>query len=249
MPSHGERGQLQAGDPAFGAGFQGGDILRRESEAHRPIEKLGCFGRSKAQICGAQLGHAAAGAEPGQGEARILAGGNDQVDMGRLMLEQKGEGVVDRFGLNHVVIVEHEDEAALETGDFIEQGGQHRFKRRRLGGLQRAQNAFAGFRLQGLQSRDEISQKAGGGVVILVQRKPGGPDLRLTPCADGRPLADQRCLARTGGGGNKGQFTARMKPLVEALDQAGAGDSARPGRGDVEFCGQNRRGHGLIITQ
>ena len=164
-------------------------------EAHRPIEKLGGLGGGKTQICGAQLGQLAPGAQPGQGEVRILAGGNDQVDMGRQMLEQKGEGVVDRFGLNHVVIVEHEDEAALETGDFIEQGGQHRFRRRRLGGLERAQNAFAGFRLQVLHSSDEISQKAGRVVVVLVQRKPGGPDLRLTPCADGRPLADQRCLA------------------------------------------------------
>ena len=32
----GQRGQLQAGNPAFGARFQRGDVVRREVEAHRP---------------------------------------------------------------------------------------------------------------------------------------------------------------------------------------------------------------------
>ena len=41
----GQRGQLQARNPAFGAVFQGGDVVRREVEAHHLIEKFGGFGR------------------------------------------------------------------------------------------------------------------------------------------------------------------------------------------------------------
>ena len=59
---HRERGQLQAGNPAFGARFQGGDVLRREVEAHHLVEKAGGFGGGKAQVGGAQFGQLVAGA-------------------------------------------------------------------------------------------------------------------------------------------------------------------------------------------
>ena len=59
---HGERGQLQSGNPAFGARFQRVDILRREAQAHHLIEKCGGFGRGKAQVGGAQFGQLVPGA-------------------------------------------------------------------------------------------------------------------------------------------------------------------------------------------
>ena len=44
-PSH-----LQTGNPAFGAGFKGGDGILREVQTHRVIEEFCCFRRRKAQI-------------------------------------------------------------------------------------------------------------------------------------------------------------------------------------------------------
>jgi hypothetical protein len=44
---------LQTGDPTFGAGFQCGNILRREIQSHHLVEELGGFGESKAQVGGA----------------------------------------------------------------------------------------------------------------------------------------------------------------------------------------------------
>ena len=41
LPLHGERGQLQAGDPAFGAALEGGDVLHRELQAHHLVEEVG----------------------------------------------------------------------------------------------------------------------------------------------------------------------------------------------------------------
>ena len=57
----------------------------------------------------------------------ILTGGDDQVHLGRQMLEQKGQGCVNWFGINHVVVIQDEDEMVWDGGDFIEQGYQNRF--------------------------------------------------------------------------------------------------------------------------
>jgi hypothetical protein len=48
------------------------------------------------------------------------------------VLEQKGEGAVNRFGINDVVVVENEDEMVRDGGDFIEQGRQDCFDGRWL---------------------------------------------------------------------------------------------------------------------
>ena len=51
----------------------------------------------------------------------ILAGGDDQVHLCGQVLEQKGESLVNRFGINQVVVVKNESELIREGGDFIEQ--------------------------------------------------------------------------------------------------------------------------------
>ena len=62
------------------------------------------------------------------------------------MLEQKGEGIVDWFGIHDVVVVKDEDEIIRDGGDFIEQGRQNRFGWRRLRGLKHAQHPFSNIR-------------------------------------------------------------------------------------------------------
>ena len=57
----------------------------------------------------------------------ILTGGDDQVHLRRQVLEQKGEGIVNRFGINHMVVVKNQDKIVRDGGDFIEQGRQNRF--------------------------------------------------------------------------------------------------------------------------
>ena len=75
---------------------------------------------------------------PGQGQLWILTGGDDQVHLRRQVLDQKGEGVVNRFGLNQVVVVKDEDEAFRDGGDLVDQGRQKRIGWRWLGGLERS---------------------------------------------------------------------------------------------------------------
>ena len=90
----------------------------------------------------------------------ILAGGDDQVHLWRQVLEQKGEGIVNRFGINHMVVVQDKDEMVRDGGDFIEQGCQNRFDWRWLRGLENSQHPFSNIRRNRLQSSDEVSQKA-----------------------------------------------------------------------------------------
>ena len=56
------RRQLQTGNPAFGAGFQRGDVFRREVQTHHLVEKFGGFGGGKTQVGGAQFGQLTPGA-------------------------------------------------------------------------------------------------------------------------------------------------------------------------------------------
>jgi hypothetical protein len=65
----------------------------------------------------------------------ILASGDDQLHVWRQMLEQKGEGFVNRFGIKNVVVVKDEDEMVRDGGDLVEQGYQNRDDRRWLRGL------------------------------------------------------------------------------------------------------------------
>ena len=135
-----------------------------------------------------------------------------------------------------MVIVQDEDEMVRDGGDFIEQGCQNRFDWRRLRGLEHSQHPCSNIRCNRLQSRDEVSQKAGGVVIPFVQRQPGDRSL-----ATGNPFADQRGFAKPGGGRDEGQFA--VQALVQPLDQAGAEDNFRPRRGDIKFREEKWRRH------
>ena len=146
------------------------------------------------------------------------------------MLEQKGEGIVDRSGINNVVVVQDEDEIVRDCDDLVEQGRQDRFGRRRPRGLERTQHPFSDVRGNRLKSGDYVRQKARGVAIPFVQRQPGGRSL-----ATGEPVAEERGLTEAGGGGDEGQFA--VQTLVEALDQVGAEDGLRPRWGDIKFSG------------
>ncbi len=62
MSLQGKRGELQPGNPAFGAPFQGGDVFCREGKCHRLVEKSGGFGGGKPQVGGAHFGQVPPGA-------------------------------------------------------------------------------------------------------------------------------------------------------------------------------------------
>src|SRR5205823_4932677 len=81
---------------------------------------------------------------------------------------------------------------------------------------QRYRSATCG-RLDGLQRRDEVVQKAHGIAVVLVERQPGDPGSMIDV---GEPAADERRLAEPGLRGDQRQGTA--EPVAQPLEQPGA---------------------------
>jgi hypothetical protein len=151
----------------------------------------------------------------------ILASGDEQVHTRWQVLEHKGEGIVNRSGINDVVVIENEKEIVLDGVNLVEQGRQNRFGWWWLRGLEHTQHPFSNVWDDRLQSSDEVSHKASGVVIPFVQRKPGGRSL-----APGYPFAQQRGLTEASRGRDEAHF-AVQRPLVEALDQAGAEDNLR----------------------
>lgn len=54
----------------------------------------------------------------------ILTCGDDQVHIWGQVLKQEGEGLVYRFGIYQVVVVQDEKEFLQDGGDFIQQDGE-----------------------------------------------------------------------------------------------------------------------------
>ncbi|MEO8315808.1 MAG: hypothetical protein ABI645_13570 [Pseudomonadota bacterium] len=84
------------------------------------------------------------------------------------MIEQKGENLVNRFGINHMVVVKDKDEWIWNSGDAIEQDGQNRCGRRWLRGLEH--HPFANDWRNCLQRGDEVRKEPGGIIISFVQR-------------------------------------------------------------------------------
>jgi hypothetical protein len=87
-----------------------------------------------------------------------------------------------------------------------------------------------------LQCREEIRQKPNWVVISFVERQPG---VRTFHAA--QPFRDQRGLAEPSLGGNERQLA--IQNSIELLDQARAQHERGPDRRDIEFCGQQWRGH------
>ncbi|MGD8997907.1 MAG: hypothetical protein PVH80_07345, partial [Anaerolineae bacterium] len=155
-----------------------------EVETHAGVEEGGGLPGGEAEVSLTQLGQLAAPAQPGDRQGWVGAGGDDQVQAGRQVVEQEGERVVDGLGRDEVVVVEDEDD--LATGGFpcrlagcragrdvVDEGGEDRFSRWRPGGLERGQGGLSDARLHGLQGGDEVGEEAGQVVVALVEGEPG----------------------------------------------------------------------------
>ena len=163
--------------PAIQPSVRASSAAMSASLRFRPIlvEKVGGLGGREAQVGGAQLGQLAPGAQAGQRQRRIFAGGDDQVHLWRLVFDEEGQGLIDRSGIERMVVIEHEDERIRDGGDVVEQGCQQRVAGRWLRRLQRSQRPCADTRRNGLQGSDEVGQKARGVVIAGIERQPGHP--------------------------------------------------------------------------
>jgi len=235
----GEGRQLEAGDPSLGAGSQSLDIVRGEFQAHRLDEERGRLVGGEAQVGCPQLDHPSPGAQASEGESGILAGRDDEVELRRQVIDQKRQGIVDVVRVDEVIVVQHQNDRLGQDGDGVEQGGQARLHRRRLGGGGRG--VVGEPWRDGPERGDEVGEEACGVAVGLLQREPGD-----RAAAAGDPAAHERGLAESGGRGDQRQGT--VQPGIQSGHEAGPGDRARTGRREEELGDQDLSGHGLNST-
>ena len=156
------------------------------------------------------------------------------------MVEQEGDCLVDRFGVNEMIVVEDEQERVREGGDVVEQGNKDRFDLRWLGGLEGTQRPFPNLWRHCPERGDQVFEEARRVAIGFVEREPGDRTI-----ATGDPFAEQGGFAKARRGGDEGDFV--VQAIVETRDESRPGDSPWPGPGDIEFGHQDLRGHFRII--
>ena len=169
---HRERRQLDRGDPPLGAPLQRGDVLRRQVEPHHLVEVRRRLVGREAQIGGADLDELAAPAQPRQRQRRVGAAGEHQVDLRGQVLQQEGHPVLDLARLDDVVVVEHQHDVVRDGVEVVEQGGEDRLDRRRLGRLQERERVVADPGRGRLERGDDVRPEHRRIVVALVERQP-----------------------------------------------------------------------------
>ena len=107
--AQGERGELEAGDPALGALVERVHVGGGEVQPHHPVEELPRLGRGEAEVGGAHLGELPAAAQPGQGQRWVGAGRDHQVQVIGKVVEEEGHRLVHLGCFDDVVVVEHQD--------------------------------------------------------------------------------------------------------------------------------------------
>ena len=130
---HRQRGQLQTGDPALSPPLEGGDILRRKVKLHHLPQKAACLFLRELEITLPDVSDLSARTQAGQRQGGIFTSGNDQVHLGRLVLQEKGELLVDGQRLDQVVVIEDEHEGLWADRDIVDQAGEQCLRWRRLG--------------------------------------------------------------------------------------------------------------------
>ena len=241
-PPHGKRSQLQTGDPSLGPRVQRADVVQRKTQTHCLVQKAAGFVQAEAQVGGAQLVHLSARAQARQGQRRIFAGGDDQMQLRRQVLHQKGKGLIHRQRIDLVEIVEDEDDRVCGGGNVVEQGRELRFSMRWLRGLQVRQRPGTNAWHYALQRGNQIGQKTGGIAIARIQGEP-----RDRPPATRGPCAEQRGLSKSGRGRNQGQLAVQAG--IELRDEPGAENGIWLGRGPIEFGGEDGRCHDRLGTR
>jgi hypothetical protein len=124
---HRKCGHLQTGNPALCAAFQCGNIFHREIKVRDLIEKFCGLGQRKAQVRGAEFGQLIAGTQARDRQRRVFTGGDDQMHLGRQVVDDKGKRLINRLCINKVIVIQNEEKAIGHCRDLVEQSSQNGF--------------------------------------------------------------------------------------------------------------------------
>ena len=203
---HRQRRELQGGDPSLGTGFEHVDIGLGQGQFHRVVQVLGGLGCREAQVGRSDLEQIAVCPQRSERERRIGPGGDHQTELRWEVLEQERDRVVDLGRVDHVVVVEHQDDvlrSSLEIVDHVATTDS----RDAPGRCRRASAVFAQVGGDGRERSSHVGPELLGVVVAHVEGQPGGGVIVGEPVGDQRGLAeasrsrDQRQSTRSAPGG------------------------------------------------
>ena len=101
------------------------------------MRKSGRFLGGEAQSALTDLGDLVTRPHAGQGQRRVFARADDQVQAGRLVRQEKGHQIVHRQIADQMIVVEDQQQMTAGLGQVVDQG-HHQFLGRRGEGSSRA---------------------------------------------------------------------------------------------------------------
>ena len=234
--------QLQPGRPALGPrGQRRGDRVRQRRTGPRSAgrrrdllqQRRRLLGREP-QFRGTQLGQLPAGPQPRQGQWRVAAACQRQVQPRWPVLEQEPERLVHQLRADHVIVIQDQQQRLIcvrPAGYLVDQGRHQRLERRWRGRPEQRAHPLADSRPHPVQRGHRMPPEPGRVVVASIQRQPG----HGMPAAPD-PLGQQDSLAVPGRGA--GQDESSSPALVEPLRQSRARHQIRPQPRHVQLGGQ-----------
>ena len=175
------------------------------------------------QFRGAQLGQLPAGPQPGQGQGRVAAAGQRQVQPRRPVLKQEPQRFVHLPRADHVIVIQDQQQLVRVrlAGYLVDQGRHQRLERRWRRRPEQRAHPLADPRPHPVQRGHRMPPEPGRIVVASIQRQPGH---RVPNAPD--PLGQQDGLAVPGR--RAGQDEPSSPALVEPLRQPRARHQIRP---------------------
>ena len=171
LPAQRQRRQLKTGRPPFGAGCQRRHRGVGQHVAGRyPLQQRRGLARGEAQVGRPQLGQLPPGPQPRQGQGRVTAAGQYQVQPGRPVLQQELQRRVYRLGTNRVIVVEDQPHVVrARLGQLVDQGGHQPVERLRRRGTEQRPDSLADPRPDPVQRGYRVAPEPGRVVVAGVQ--------------------------------------------------------------------------------
>ena len=179
--------------------------------------------------------------------------------LGRQVVDQQHQRLVDGLGDNDVVIVQDQHDRPVQrraAGDRVDEQGEHELNE----GRRRGEHGACRRDQAGVDRRDRgehIAPEADRIVVAGIQGDPGGVERRRRPGSAvgaivrlpvgsvcGEPLGQQRRFAGASGGTDERELAAMLEGLIKAGDEARTTDPRGGHRRWVELRGEQQDGHG-----
>ena len=217
LPAQGERGQLDAGWPAFGPLNQAGQVgLAQLDTGHGPGEPGGVR-RAEPQLRHPDLDQVTSRPEPGQRQRWIGPADHHQQQGRREVCQQGRDLLVARWLADQLVVIEHQHDLPRERGQRVDQHRQHGASQVGGGHAQRLPDVLAVEAGAGPVQRGHQMPAQPGRVVVA--RIEGQPGERPVLGRAGPPLGHQGGLAEPGRRTDQHQLggTGRHQPLDQRV--------------------------------